>query len=154
MKNFKLFSDSRDGDDVNISGFEFSIFDLCQVVVFTSTCGRTKHSTKTLTIAQGVSIGPDDLFSWNGQLKTPFVSPSTGIRGTSLQGCRAMEVFYRIEFIVDVRFGSELILTIPIMIGNVSWRRCTQGIASEKPDPSHNIDLKSPIWTIPNVPQL
>ena len=53
----------------------------------------------------------------------------------------------------DKDFGSELILTIPIMIGNAPWRRCTQGIVSEKPDPSHNIDSKPPIWTIPNVPQ-
>ena len=120
---------------------------ISQVAVFKSKRGRIIHSTKTLTTALGVSIGPDNSFSWNGQVETPFVAAS------SLQGCTAMEVFYRIEFMVDVRFGSELILTIPIMIGNVSWRRCTQGIASEKPDPSHNIDSKPPIWTIPNVPQ-
>lgn len=66
---------------------------ISQVVVFMSMCGRTKHSTKTLTGARGVSTGPDNLFSWNGQVKTPFVAPSP------LLGCTAMEVFlsYRVK---------------------------------------------------------
>ena len=103
---------------------------LYQDVTFRATNGTKNTSILLREVVKNGQIGPHSFDSWEGNsLRIPAIPPS------GLGGCRIIDISYRLEFIViPGGISSDLVVSLPIMIGNIPLRNSLPSILSTPPN--------------------